>query len=137
MARNALKHTVGFIAEIKASLYFAENDYEIYWPSFSQSSCDFIITKGSEIQRVQVKSAYWIERPSGLRYLQATTRKGSGTGGYKEYTNEDCDLIAIVHQEELWLLSVQELAGRQSLCLRHGQASQRAGTFNAEIYRVR
>lgn len=122
------RHQSGHVAEIKASLYYAELGYEIYWPSFTQSGCDFIIVKKDEMRRIQVKKAYWFTRPSGTRYLQATTRKGAGSAGYKTYTKEDCDIIFIVGEENLWSIPVEKLNGIQNVVLEKGQQVRKRGS---------
>lgn len=128
MGNDALnsKHKNGTLAELKAACWFVENGYEIYWPQMAQSSCDFVAGTKSELIRIQVKSAYWMERPSGARYLQATTRKGCGTNGYDKYTKEDCDLIVVVADEGLWCIPVGELGGSQSVTLLKDQHERKA-----------
>lgn len=131
------KHQIGYLSESRAATYFIEQGYEVYWPSFTQSSCDFIITKSQDVQRVQVKTAYWMERKSGKRYLQTTTRKGCGRGGYSEYTREECDLIVIVYEDKLWAITPEQLGGKQNLILELGHERERKGSFDAEVFRIR
>lgn len=138
MVTNALRHRTGYSAELKAALWFAEQGYEIYNPSFTQSSVDFIAAKGRDIQRIQVKKAYWLERKSGCRYLQATTRKGSGGNGYQTYTKQDCDQIVIVYNDEMWCIPVEKLEGLQSVVVGRSQEIRRSDprSFDPSLYKV-
>lgn len=120
------KHKNGSIAELTAAIWYMTRGYNLFWPQTSQASCDFVAIKGSEIRRVQVKSAYWMARPSGARYLQATTRKGSGATGYKTYTKEDCDELSIVAEEGFWIIPIEDLGGSQSVTLLKDQDERKA-----------
>lgn len=130
------RHSSGLVGELKAATWFAEQGYEIYWPSLTQSAVDFIAAKGKEILRVQAKNAYWMQRPSGARYVQVTIRKGSG--GFKTYTEEDCDIIAVVHEESLWIFPVYDVKNYKTLniCKAQDIRKSRAGTLDIEKYKV-
>ena len=134
-----LKHQNGFLAELKAATYYAEQGYEIYWPAVTQSSCDFIAVREGKIDRVQVKKAYWFTKPTGTSYLQVTTRKGSGNSGYSTYTSNDCDSVCIVFEEQLWIIPVEYLEGIQNIILEKGQDIRKRGSkvYNIEEWKVR
>lgn len=130
------RHTSGLVGELKAATYFAENGYEIYWPALTQSTVDFVAIKNTDIKRVQVKNAYWMERPSGARYVQATIRKGSG--GSKTYTELDCDLIVIVHEDSLWVFPVDIVTKYKTINLAKAQQirKSRKGVLDIDKYKV-
>jgi hypothetical protein len=122
------RHQTGFVAELKAATYYAEQDYEIYWPNLTQSSIDFIALKGREIRRVQVKSAYWIHRKTGASYLQATIRKGCDSN--QSYSKEDCDDICIVGEGRIWIIPVEKVPSLQTVIVEKGQQTRRGDPRN-------
>ena len=146
MGSNSLvmdsKHQNGAEAELRAALWYTEQGYTIFWPSATHTPCDFIaLNKGTnEIVRVQVKSAYWMTRPTGRSYLMCTTRKGCCSGGYDTYTEDDCDVIVISDRSKrLWVIPVDALEGAQSVCLDKGQDDRTRRTkrsFSPEKYEV-
>jgi len=134
------KHYNGALSEMKAALWYLEQGCTIFWPTLTQASCDFIALypDGTPV-RVQVKSAYWITRPTGRKYLMVTTRRGCGGEGYKTYTKEHCDDIFIVSDDRMWLIPVEVLSGAQSICLDKGQdvrSRSNKRSFNAEEYEI-
>jgi hypothetical protein len=133
------RHQTGHKSELVAAAWYVENEYEIYCPCFTQSSCDFIAVKNKEIKRVQVKTAYTFSRPSGANYVQATTRKGPAKGNICNfYTKDDCDEIVIVYQQDLWVIPVEHLNGLQSVVLFKDVKFPRKSSadFKAEQYKV-
>lgn len=124
------------ISELVAATHYAKHGYEIYWPALTQSVCDFIAVKDSETLRVQVKTAYWFERESSRKYLQATLRKGSG--GNKTYTKEHCDVIVIVSGDQLWIIPIEVAQNLKTVVVSRGQEIRRPDprNFNADLYKV-
>ena len=139
MGSNALnsKHKNGTIAELKAALWYEEKGWTVFWPTSTQSPCDFIAACGKINLRIQVKSAYWMKRPSGCTYLQVTIRKGSG--GHKKYTEEDCDLVIVVYEDKLWVFGPEVYNKYTTINLENGQKFRQKsqGVLDATIYRVK
>lgn len=131
------KHKNGTIAELKAALYYEEKGWTVFWPTSSQSPCDFIAACGKVNLRIQVKAAYWTKRPSGCTYLQVTMRKGAG--GSKRYTSEDCDLIVVVHEDKIWIFGQEISEQYTTINLENGQKIRKKteGVIDASIYRVK
>lgn len=131
------KHTNGLVGELKAATYYVEAGYEIYWPALTQSGVDFIAVKGRETQRVQVKNAYWMKRPSGAKYVQVTTRKGAG--GNKTYTREDCDIVVVVFEDSLWAFPVEIIEKYKTINIAKAQQirKSRKGVLDIESYRIK
>lgn len=140
MGKDALIpiHKTGFNSELEAAKYYASIGYIIYWPMTHQSSVDFIAANGPETIRIQVKSAYWMKRKTGAAYLQATIRKGSS---HKDriYTEDDCDIIAIVHNQEIWIVPVEVVGKETNVILRcfNRKRKSHKGALNLEEYRVK
>lgn len=139
MERHSLnsKHRNGSIAELKAAVWYMENGFEVFWPQTPQGAVDFIAMRGQETVRVQVKSPYWFERPSGARYLQATVRKGSSSP-YSTYTKEDCDEICLVCDEGVWVIPVECIKEVHTVNLIKGQHERapRASRRDWSVYKV-
>ena len=113
------KHKNGTIAELKAALYYEEHGWSVFWPTSSQTPCDFIAVNGKTVLRIQVKSGYEFKRPSGRGYIQSTIRKGSG--GNKRYSNEDCDLIVVVYEDAIWVIPVEDTRNYTTINLQNLQ----------------
>lgn len=133
------KRQNGVLAEITAAQHYAGQGYEIFWPLSGAGSCDFITLKDGKTDRVQVKKAYWMERKSVAKYLQATTRKGCGAGGYQTYTKADCDTVVITTDNDIFIIPVEELDGLQSVLIAKGQETRRGDprSFDAQKFRFR
>jgi len=136
----AKQHYSGMLAELKVAEHYVENEYDIYWPAMAQSPIDFIACKNSEVLRIQVKKAYWMTRPSGASYLQATTRKGCGDNKqYDHYTKEHCDIVAVVADEGIWAIPVEILGTNKNVIVEKGQQTRkpRAGRTDWSVYKIR
>lgn len=131
------KHKNGTIAELKAAVYYEEKGWTVFWPTSSQSPCDFIAACGVMNLRIQVKAAYKFTRPSGCSYVQVTIRKGSG--GSKKYTEEDCDLIVVVYEDRIWVFPREDIIPYTTINLENGQKLRKKtkGVIDASIYRVK
>lgn len=107
-------HKSGVIAELKAQIYYVEEGYEVYSPLMSQSKCDFIACKGSEVIKVQVKKA--TENPTKFgTYLQIRIQGKSTEYGCRTYTKEDFDELIISYKDNLWKLPVDLVLDKKSL----------------------
>lgn len=74
-----------------------------------------------------------------MKYLQATTRKGCGNQGYLSYDVDDCDVIVIVYENELWVIPIEDLKGYQTVTVKNGQEIRRSDSrsFKPDQYKVR
>lgn len=77
----------GTISELTALRYYAEQGYSLFLPYNHDTPVDFIALKGTEMIRVQVKSATVYRHPRGSTYLGVQL-----TG----YTIEDFDELFVV-----------------------------------------
>ena len=132
-----LRHRNGLNAELRAALYYSEQGYDIYWPHTGQGSIDFIINKGVDTQRIQVKKAYITKRPTGTWYLQATIRKGCGSKPFEKYTKKDCDNVVVVSDDGLWIIPIEKLENYgQTINLEKGQEVRKSYKPTWDKYRV-
>jgi hypothetical protein len=116
MYTNKNKHITGYLSELTAQRHFVTQGWEIFIPTFTQTSCDFVAVKKEMTLRIQVKTAYWFTRPSGARYLQCTVRKGA-SASHSRYTKEDCDVIVIVFGDRIWKIPIEELPDTTNIIL--------------------
>lgn len=100
-------HKTGAINELRIQLLYSKNGYDVFIPTHPKTRADFIAVKGTEVIRVQVKTAQY-----NGPYIQSRL----DIGGVR-YTAEDCDVIVFVLDEWAWIAPIAELAGRPSVCL--------------------
>lgn len=92
---------IGIAAELEAQLYYIKTGYDVFTPIMPQSKCDFIVTKGSEVIKVQVKKATNNPTSSGI-YLQVRLQGKPTPYGTRTYTEDDFDELFIVHKSGMW-----------------------------------
>ena len=86
------KHQKGLQHELRVSMYFVEQGWEVYWPLLTQSRSDFIITKDDEVCAIQVKTAHWV-RTGEYNYLQVRLR---------DFQPRMTTKLIVVHEEQMW-----------------------------------
>lgn len=102
-----MPHKTGTINEVKAQLYYMENDYDVFTPIHNKTRADFIAVKGKEVIRVQVKTAQY-----NGDYIQSRL-----TVGDVRYTEEDCDVIFFILEDRMWIAPISQVNGFTSVCL--------------------
>lgn len=139
MYTNKEKHIKGYQSELEAAAYLTKLGYEIYWPTFTQSACDFVVIRGDELKRVQVKTAYWFKRPTGTSYLQCTVRKGASKT-HSEYSKENCDVIIIVEPEtQIWWIDIENLPKNSNVILKKNVATKQRKNYkqyNPDLWKI-
>lgn len=100
-------HLTGVISELKIQQYYTEMGYDVFAPIHNKTRTDFIAIRGKEIIRVQVKTA---QRNMG--YIQVRVEVNE-----KLYTKEECDVIAFVFGESIWIAPIEEIEGLKSVNL--------------------
>ncbi len=100
-------HRVGAINETKAQLYFLQIGYDVFIPALPKTRADFIISKGEEVSRVQVKTAQY-----NGPYIQSRLDVNN-----KRYTKEDCDLLVFILDGMMWIAPIDDVANLSSVCL--------------------
>lgn len=108
------RQRIGALAELRAQMYYVENGYEVFTPMSPQSKCDFIVTKGGEVIKVQVKKA--TDNPTKFgTYLQVRLQGKPTPYGVREYTKDDFDELFITHSAGLWKIPAGLVLGKKSL----------------------
>ncbi len=122
-------HRRGASTEYKAAAYFAERGWEVFWPPSGSSPCDFIISRQSETQKVQVKTATIWTR-SGSTYTRVRL------GGKVLYKPGDFDLlVAWAPTDRLWVIPFEALPDKTMIYLvKDGGAH--AKTYGFDKYEV-
>ena len=128
-----LKHHIGAVNEAKAQLYFVKEGWEIYIPRMTQSKCDFIAVKGSEVAKVQVKTASWC-KTGPWSYCQ--TRLINRLG--QLYAPEDYDLLFVVDDKHAYMIPHKYIYGRTSLYFATDNPSPRKSSrsYDPEDWKV-
>lgn len=105
------KHLKGAINELKAQIWFLNNDYQIFTPTVQQGIIDFVAYKEKQFKGVQVKSAYdCLSGPH--KYI--TCRLGRSTPGGRnkittrayDYNSDDdyFDILFVIYNDKKWLI---------------------------------
>lgn len=97
----------GALNEVKAQVWFMENGFDVFTPTHSATRSDFIAVKGSNVSRVQVKTAQY----NGPYIQSRLDIRGS------RYTSEDTDLLFFILDKRMWLVPISEVEGKPSVCL--------------------
>lgn len=123
-------------SEFAAAQYYSERGHEILWPSSGSSSYDLVIDDGKVMRRVQVKRAYWKSYKGGRNtYLVAGVSRSG-----KTYTEDDCDVFFVHHEEGAWEIPVTLASNRTEFFLMSKSdkpLTTRRGGVDYETMRVR
>lgn len=99
-------HYTGGASELKAATWFIEQGRQVYFPVVQQGVVDFVVDGEQGLQRVQVKTASWIQSGKN-KYLQCRTRL---TNRYQHHQpHELYDLLFIVADEGYWCIPANEI----------------------------
>jgi hypothetical protein len=112
------EHFLGAANELRAAAWFISQKYQVYFPVVQQGGVDFIIQKGTKLQRVQVKTATWVSAPTkkGVgKYLQCRTHTD-------KMDRIAYDWLFIVYQSEFWLIPAKALDS-SNLSLKHSRGN--------------
>lgn len=104
---------IGALAELSAQMYYVREGYEVYTPMMPQSKCDFIVSKGSELIKVQVKKATENRTKYGT-YLQVRLQGKPTTYGTRFYTEDDFDELLIIHDSGIWRIPAELVIDKKS-----------------------
>ena len=100
-------HQKGALNEKKAQLHFMKMGFDVFIPCHGGTRCDFVAIKDEGPKRVQVKTAQY----NGPYIQSRLDVKG------KRYTEEDTDLVVFVLDERMWVVPIEEVDGKSSVCL--------------------
>lgn len=130
----------GALAELHAQAYYVKEGYEVFTPIIPQSKCDFIVAKGSEIKKVQVKKATDNPTASGT-YLQVRLQGKPTPYGVRTYSLEDFDELFIVHPSGCWRIPSHVVIDKKSFTFGKlnedgSVTSGKKSTVNTQTYKV-
>lgn len=100
-------HLTGALNELRVQTHYTRNGWDVFTPIHNKTRADFIAVKQEIVIRVQVKTAQY-----NNGYIQSRLDIGGTT-----YTKEDCDVIAFVLDERLWIAPVEQVEGYTSINL--------------------
>ena len=100
---------IGTIAEKKFALKALESDCCIYEPVVDRDGCDFVVQKGADLVKVQVKST--VKRSTRGDWYRIGVKCGSNC---EKYTKDSFDYLAVyIYERNLWyIIPFNELTGK-------------------------
>ena len=132
-------HFTGAANELRAASLYIDMGYEVFIPVMTQSKADFIALRGSEVVKVQVKTASEITSDN-KQYLQIRLQGRSSTGGgTREYVDGDIDVVVAIHRLGVWALPWDSVRGKKSLTfgrLVDGKVISRQKGFTVDEYKI-
>lgn len=100
-------HLTGALNELRVQAYYTKCGWDVFSPIHNKTRSDFIAVKGNLVVRVQVKTAQY-----NNGYIQARLDVNG-----KTYTSDECDVIAFILDEKLWLAPIEQVEGYTSINL--------------------
>lgn len=89
------RKTKGRLAETHATLWFIENEYEVYLPTHGNTKYDMIVAKGADISRVSVKACGYKSSPNRWCVKMYQTSRRKDHIHTDKFVHADCDLVAV------------------------------------------
>ena len=108
-------HLTGALNELRVQAYYTKCGWDVFTPIHNKTRADFIAVKGEIINRIQVKTAQY-----NNGYIQSRLSVNGNL-----YHKDECDVIAFVLDEKLWIAPITEVEGYTSINL---------GKINREDY---
>lgn len=93
------RHYKGAVNELKAMNYYLGKGCQVYTPICQQGVVDFIVDSGTDLAKVQVKTATWV-KSGNHKYLQCRTRLTNKYQSRKPY--ELYDILFIIYENKYW-----------------------------------
>ena len=103
--------------KVRLKNHFLNHSFEICKPVLDgNSGWDFLVDfdDGKGWQKIQVKTA-WLSTTNGIEYLVAKNGKVRKRGEFLLYKKGDYDLLAVIHEDKVWLFPFKDIEGRGSL----------------------
>ena len=107
-------HLKGAESELKAQVWFLQNNYQVFTPVVQQGIADFVALKDGVFYKVQVKTAHNVTT-NGQQYLQvrlgrsAHTRQGPRTRTYNDDVDDRFDILFAIKDGKYWLVPSDQL----------------------------
>ena len=90
------RHKKGKIGELKAELFFIENDYEVYKPTNDNAQYDMLVNKDSVISRVSIKYTSMKAASGNWKVaLSSVSRRNNGEVVIKRFDKTSVDIVAV------------------------------------------
>lgn len=144
MARNTLRgsysHIRGARNELIAADFFMSHGWDVYFPLMAQSRADLVVTKGSRVKKIQVKTITYCRTG---KYLYKQCRLCTNNERQdKFYKIGDFDYLLFVDNVDgsLYLAPISEVQGLTSVCFGSDNKVPRNGkkkTYDYESWKVR
>ena len=126
---------IGNITEMQVMLKFLQLGYNVLTPYGDCERYDFVADINKKFYRIQVKTSKLSEDKTKFTFQTASTHYSDGKCVHSTYTKEDIDFFATVNDNEVYLIPVEEGAGREkSLRLLPTSNGQTRGVTWAKDY---
>lgn len=100
-------HLTGALNELRVQAYYTKCGWDVFSPVHNKTRSDFIAVRGKLVVRVQVKTAQY-----NNGYIQARLDVNG-----KTYTEDECDVVAFILEDKLWLAPIEQIEGYTSINL--------------------
>lgn len=100
-------HLTGALNELRVQAYYTKCGWDVFAPIHNKTRSDFIAVRGKLTVRVQVKTAQY-----NNGYIQSRLDVNG-----KTYTEDECDVVAFILDEKLWIAPIEQVEGYTSINL--------------------
>lgn len=100
-------HLTGALNELRVQAYYTKCGWDVFSPIHNKTRSDFIAVRGNLVIRVQVKTAQY-----NNGYIQARLDVNG-----KTYTSDECDVVAFILDDKLWIAPIEQVEGYTSINL--------------------
>lgn len=119
------QHFTGAASELYASYRLTAMGHQVFLPAFTQSKADLVVDIGGTLTRVQVKTGTKLKNCNSIQVRL-------GGCGKPTYSPGDIDLLAVVYQDNLWLIPfTEEVRVKTSMCI-NLTSDKKLGQFKQE-----
>ena len=122
-------HFKGAESELKAQVWFLNNEYQVFTPVVQHGIADFVAFKDGVFYKVQVKTAHDVVS-TGKSYLQVRlgrstqTRSGPKTRTYNDSEDDRFDILFAVKDDRYWCIPSDQLPeGKKTIYFTGGSRS--------------
>lgn len=112
------KQSNGVVSESMAKAFYSSKGYLVSQPINDFGEYDLIVDDGINLNKIQVKTAYWdTNKQRNLVSLVTSHIRGDSNRYNKKYQEKSFDLLLIVHVETMsfYEIPIKEILGRRSL----------------------
>ena len=116
----------GFTTELKCQLYLLEQGYNVSVPMLPNSRYDLIVDINNTLYRIQIKTSS--ATSAGFSFnCKSCHAKATGTNVIKPYTKDEIDFYMTIHNNEYYLIPVEDCGSSSKNLSFNEQAKNQQG----------